>query len=89
MSDSHSVIDIYGSCDRSRINSNIWDSEEWEKWNNIHVLNKIPNKVKGLGYECSKVASTIKTYMNFLRGRSIENPIINIIKVNKVKNVNI
>lgn len=53
-------------------------------WNNkIHVLNRLPYKIKGIGFECSKVSVTIKTYMNIIRGRSSEPPLIKKIRMNR------
>lgn len=76
-------IDIYSSCQTRENEDKILNNlkENWQS--NVHLLNKIPNKVKGIGYECSKIAITIKTYMNIIRGRSSEPPEIKIIEMNR------
>lgn len=49
----------------------------------IFVLAKAPYKVNGFGIECQKKAFKIRTYMNIIRGRSIDAEEVSHIKVNK------
>jgi len=48
------------------------DFKETEEWKQpVHVLSRNPDKVKGIGYECSKTVTTVTTYMGFFAGRSL------------------
>ena len=78
------VVDMYQSClkwTNTGIATNRIEGLDLSK--QILVLAKAPYKVNGLGFECQKKAIKIKTYMNIIRGRSIDMEEVTYLKVNK------
>jgi hypothetical protein len=68
------IVNIYEGCVRplAESRSNMLGELSIGESTRIHVLAKVPERVKGIAIECSKRIEKVRTYMNFIGERSSE-----------------